>query len=220
MATYTYINGDFSKLKNVLENSGFFDSVESGTFDITGANFTGLICGNEEKQNFLKYGKNNDYGYGYIVNQDSATTTAYRDGKSNDTFFPVAAYVTACGVSIICRRSRILITRNQSGKAVVAVGCNSDAASTQSSTVDAVMRNIYAIAETDDAPNGGYTLNTTIGFHTYIVPICTMSSTLSYTDKAGLLAYKQNTAIGNIQYNGKQYFSDGYFVIKDEEAAT
>lgn len=217
MATYTRINGDFSILKTVLENSGFFDSVENGTFDITSANFTGLICGTEETQNFFKYGRHETYGYGYIVNQGSDATTAYRDGKSNDTFFPVAAYATTYGVSIICRRSRILITRNQSGKTVVAVGCNSTAASNLSSTVDAVMSSIYAVAETDDEPYGGYTLNTSIGFQTYIVPICTMSSILSYTDKAGLLAYKQNVAIGNTQYNNKRYLSDGYFAIEDPE---
>lgn len=217
MATYTRINGDFSTLKTVLENSGFFDSVENGTFDITNANFTGLICGTEETQNFLKYGRNDSYGYGYVVNQGSDATTAYRDGKSNDTFFPVATYATTYGVSIICRRSRILITQNKSGKTVVAVGCNSTAASNLSSTVDAIMSTIYAVAETDDEPYGGYILNTSIGFQTYIVPICTMSSTLSYTDKAGLLAYKQNVAIGNIVYNDKRYLSDGYFAVEDPE---
>lgn len=217
MATYTRINGDFSTLKTVLENSGFFDSVESGTFDITGDSFAGLICGNEEKQGFLKYGKNGVYGYGYIVNQGAAAAPAYRDGKSNDTYFPVASYATACGISIICRRSRILITRNQNGKTVVAVGCNSDAASNLSSTVDAVMSNILATAGTDDALVGGFTLNTSIIFQTYIMPICTMSSTLSYTDKAGLLVYKQNVAIGNILYNDKRYFSDGYFAVEDPE---
>ncbi len=217
MAEYTYINGDFSKLKTVLENSGFFDSVESGTFAITGDSFTGLICGNEEKQGFLKYGNNGSFGYGYIVNEGAAAAPAYRDGKSNDTYFPVAAYATAYGVSIICRRSRILITRNQNGNTVVAVGCNSTAASDLSSTVDAVMSTILAAAETDDVSEGGFTLNTVIGFQTYIMPICTFSSTLSYTDKAGMLTYKQNVTIGNILYNGKRYFSDGYFVIEDEE---
>ena len=209
MATYTRING---------ENSGFFDSVESGIYSITGDSFAGLICGNEEKQGFLKYGKNGAYGYGYIVNEGAAAAPAYRDGKSNDTFFPVAAYATTYGVSIICRRSRILITRNQNGKTVVAVGCHAADASDLSSTVDAVMSTILAAAEIDDAQDGGgCTLNTAISFQTYIIPICTFSSTLSYTDKAGLLAYKQNTAIGNILYNNKRYFSDGYFAIEDPE---
>lgn len=218
MAEYTYINGDFSKLKTVLENSGFFDSVELDNFYISSASLTGLICGNEEKQGFFKYGKNNINCYGYIVNEGAAAAPAYLDGKTNDTFFPVASYATSYGVLIICQRSRILITRNQNGKTVVAVGCNAPAASDLSSTVDDVMSNILAAAETDDAPGGGAcTLNTTIGYQTYIMPICTFSSTLSYTDKAGLLAYKQNTVIGNILYNGKRYFSDGYFVIEDEE---
>ncbi len=226
MATYTHVNGDFSKLKTVLENSGFFESVETGSFRTGSWTYSNsIICSADGKTGFFKFGwlVHAGYGvnmYGLAVNQGSAPSyefvPSYESGQQDD-YFPVGTYITQNGVSIVCRRGRILITRNQNGKLVVVTGANP---AKSASTTDYIMGNISAIATTDDVTVNAYSVNTALGYQTYIMPICTMSSALSYTDKAGLLAYKQNTFIGNILYNGKRYFSDGYFAIEDEEAAT
>lgn len=223
MATYTHVNGDFSKLKTVLENSGFFDSVETGSFSTGSWTYpNSIICSVDGTTGFFKIGwwLHTGYSvnlYGLAVNQGNDPSyefvPSYESGKQDD-YFPVGAYVTQNGVSIVCRRGRILITRNQNGKLVVVTGANpADSAS----TTDHIMGNISAIATTDDASFNAYPVNTALGYQTYIMPICTMSSALSYTDKAGLIAYKQNTSVQNVQYNDKRYFSDGYFAIEDPE---
>lgn len=223
MATYTHVNGDFSKLKTVLENSGFFDSVESGSFSTGDWTYpNSIICSADGKTDFFKFGwwLHPSYDaaiYGLAVNQGGTPSYEFVPGTASgqrEDYFPVGTYVTQNGVSIVCRCGRILITRNQNGKLVVVTGANP---AKSDSTTDYIMGKISAIAETDNVPFIAHTINTAIGYQTHIIPICTMSSTLSYTDKAGLLAYKQNTFIGNILYNNKRYFSDGYFAIEDPE---
>lgn len=220
MAEYTYVNGDFSILRTVLENSGFFDIVAVGDFQVGNKSYNGVICSTNEKTGFFKFGRNNTYGgmFSFIVNQGATPSYVFQPGEDypnqRTDYYPLSTYVTPNGVSIVCSRARVLITRNQNGKVVVVTGANPAIAD---STTDYIMGQISAITETDDVPFIAHTINTAIDHQTYIMPICTMSSTLSYTDKAGLLAYKQNAAIGNILYNNKRYFSDGYFVVEDPE---
>lgn len=226
MATYTNINGDFTLLKTVLENSGLFESVTDGTFRTGTWTYTHcVICKANGKSGFFKYGWMLHGGfyvnlYGLAVNQGLTPcyefVPDYSSGKQDD-YFPVAAYVTANGVSIVCRRARILITRNQNGKVVVVTGANEPAAG---STTDSFMSRITALSVYDDAERRAFPVNTEIGFQTMIIPVCTASSELSYTDKAGLLAYKQSNAVGNILYGDKRYFTDGYFAIEDPEPAS
>ena len=223
MAEYTYVDGVFSILRTVLENSGFFDIVATGDFSVGGMAYSGVLCSTNENSEFFKFGRNNAYGgmFSFIVNQGATPSYEFRPGEDypnqRTDYYPLSTYATPNGVSIVCSRARILITRNQNGKVVVVTGANPVIAD---STTDYIMGQISAIAETDNVPFIAHTINTAISHQTYIMPICTMSSALSYTDKAGVLAYKQNTAIGNILYNGKRYFSDGYFAIEDEEETT
>lgn len=229
MAVYTNINGDFAVLKSVLTSSGYFTSVEDGSFEAgVGANrWTydhSLICTADGVSGFFKYGWMHHGGYNvniycFAVNQGrtpSFEITAGWSGEMSNDYFPIAAYQTANGLSIVCTRGRILITRNQNGKTVVVTGGNQPISS--GSSTDYIMGTISAIATTDDETFWSYTINTRVGHQTYIMPIGTMSSSLSYTDKAGVLAYKQNTVIGDIIYGNKRYFADGYFAIEDAQS--
>lgn len=229
--TYTLINGDFSTLKTVLENSGYFTSVEEGSFQAGASGYRwtydhGLICSADGVSGFFKYGWMLHGGYdvniyGFAVNQDrtpSFELSADWQGDKDDDYFPVAAYQTDNGLSIICRRARILITRNQKGKTVVVTGGNQPISS--GSSADYIMGKISAIATSDDSVLAAFPMNTAIEGQTLLVPICTQSSAVSYTDKAALLAHKQYAVIGDILYGGKRYFTDGYFAIEDGEAAT
>ncbi|GEM_PF-3989157 len=223
MASYTYINGNFSVLKTVLENSGFFDTVETGSFRTGNWTYTNcVICNADGKSGFFKFGWVLHAGYdvniyGLAVNQGSTPSyefvPSYESGMQDD-YFPVGVYVTPHGVSIVCRRARILITRNQNGKTVVVTGANP--AKTDSST-NYIMSAVCAISTDDDVERIAFPVNTAIGYQTMIQPLCTASYDLSFTDKAGLLAYKQSNALGNIRYGEKRYFTDGYFAIEDEE---
>ncbi|HAM68988.1 MAG TPA: hypothetical protein DCP68_05185 [Ruminococcus sp.] len=226
--TYTLINGDFSILKTVLTNSGYFTSVEDGSFEagVDPNRWTynnALICTADGVAGFFKYGwmRHNGYNvniYGLAVNQGrtpSFELTAGWSGDMDDDYFPVATYQTSNGLSIICRRARILITRNQKGKTVVVTGSNQPISS--GSSTDYIMGAISAIATTDDTELAAFPMQTAIEWQTLLVPICTQSSTVSYTDKAALLAHKQYAVIGDILYGGKRYFSDGYFAIEDGE---
>lgn len=222
MAVYTNINGDFAVLRSVLTNSGFFDTVETGSFSLGGHSFNGVICGADEKSGFFMYGKYNDVNagniYGLAVNRGAVASYEFQPGytaNQKTDYFPVSVYVMPNGVSIICSRARILITRNQKGKVVVVTGANP---AKSDSTTNYIMGAISAIATTDDETFWSYTINTQVGHQTYIMPIGTMSSSLSYTDKAGVLAYKQNTVIGDIIYGNKRYFADGYFAIEDAQS--
>ncbi len=220
MAEYTYINGDFTKLKTVLEKSGLFDSVEWGTFSVDGDghSYTGVECKADGKSGFFKFGKSgsNPLYIGLNVNHGSTPTSSWWGFSSyaeRIAHFPVSAYTTKNGVSIIGSLGRILITRNQNGKVVVAYGAAPDESNVDT---DYYMGQISAIATTDGLPFTAFRANTAIGGQTLIIPICTLSSGLSYTDKAGILVHKQNTVMGTILFNGKQYFTDGYFVMEDE----
>ena len=228
MATYTYINGDFSVLKTVLENSGYFTSVENGSFEagVAPNHWTfnnALICTADGVSGFFKYGWMLHGGYnvniyGFAVNQGNTPSfelTAGWSGDMDDDYFPIATYETPNGLSIVCTRGRILITKNQAGKVVVVTGGNQPVSEGASS--DYIMGKISAIATTDDTSLILYPVNTAVGFQTLIVPICTSSSEVSYTKNAGLFAYKQYNVLCNVTYNDRRYFSDGYFAIEDPE---
>ncbi|MCQ2408521.1 MAG: hypothetical protein MJ065_08370 [Oscillospiraceae bacterium] len=223
MASYTYINGDFAVLKTVLENSGFFDTVETGSFKTGSWTYpNSIICSVDGKNGFFKFGWWLHAGfnvsiYSLAVNQGSTPgyefVPSYESGMQDD-YFPVGVYVTSNGISIVCRRARILITRNQNGKVVVVTGANP--AKSDSST-DYIMSAVCAISTDDNVERIVFPVNTAIGYQTMIQPLCTAAYNLSFTNKAGLLAYKQSNAIGNIRYGEKCYFTDGYFAIEDEE---
>ncbi len=226
--TYTLINGDFSILKTVLTNSGYFTSVEDGSFEagVDPNRWTynhALICSADDVSGFFKYGWMLHGGfnvniYGFAVNQGrtpSFELVASYQGDMDDDYFPIATYETAHGLIIVCTRARILITKNQNGKTVVVTGANQPKSS--ESSTDYIMGAISAIATTDDTELAAFPMQTAIEGQTLLVPICTQSSTVSYTDKAALLAHKQYAVIGDILYGGKRYFTDGYFAIEDGE---
>lgn len=133
-------------------------------------------------------------------------------------YYPVATYETAHGLSIVCTRARILITKNQNGKTVVVTGGNQPIS--ESSSTEYIMGNIAAIATTDNSALAMFPMNTAIEGQTLLVPICTQSSVVSYTNKAALLAHKQYNIIGDMMYGSKRYFTDGYFAIEDPEVAS
>lgn len=231
MATYTYINGDLSKLKTVLENSGYFDSVETGT--VTGQKTTnsGLKCmigtlsffeiglgtvtyGNQDIADVWTIdARCNTYNAQYLgvfTGYSAATKSNYR---------PVSTHQAANGLVIHCNAGRILITRNQNGDVVVVFGTGYSTTNT-GSTVHDVMLLLAAVCVEDDDTFRSFRTNNTLFNQTLLTPICTCASTKSYTDHAFWMSYKQYIAVGYIQYNGKRYFTDGFYAVEDEEETT
>lgn len=234
MATYTYINGDLSILKTVLENSGYFDSVETGNVSIQSETTSGLLCTIGSTTVFeLGIGKaqigqsvvNSVWSYVISGNVPTATYRGYFSGQtastapSKNNFKPMHTYQTEHGLSIVCSAGRILITKNQNGDVIIAAGQGYSSTGTEDS-VDTVMGTLAVICENDDSSFRSCRVNVNAFSQTLPIPICTCSSTESYTDHAFWMQYKQNSSIGNIQYGGKRYFTDGFFAVEDEEEST
>lgn len=231
MATYTYINGDLSKLKTVLENSGYFDSVETGNVDVQSSTTSGLRCG-IGGENVFQIGIGNviyaqvghSSVWSLVVKGDGVTasyTGIFTSGADNTTrgnYKPIEAYLANNGLIIVCVAGRILITKNQRGETVVVCGFGYQ--TTSVNTANDVMKNIVAVASTDTLSIKSAGANVATFGQTLLIPICTNSYGASYTDKAYWLAYKQYSEIGYIQYNGKRYFTDGFFAIEDEEESS
>lgn len=231
MANYTYINGDLSILKTVLENSGYFDTIETGTVDVQSSTTSGLRCG-IGGENFFQIGLGTviyaQVGHGSIwslvVKGDGVNTsymgvfTTNADGATMNNYKPVEAYQAANGLIIICNAGRILITKNQNGDTVIVFGNGYQTSSTNTS--NDVMKSIVAVASTDTMTPKAASANVETFGQTLPIPICTNSYGVSYTDKAYRLEYKQYTEIGYIKYKGKRYFTDGFYAVEDEEETT
>lgn len=231
MATYTYINGDLSKLKTVLENSGYFDSVETGKVDWQSSTNSGLRCiingtavfqigigtivyaqvGHGNVWSLVVIGNGVSTGYTgiFTTNADSTTMNNYK---------PIEAYQAANGLVIICDAGHILITKNQNGDTVIVYGSGYQTSS--KNTANDVMKTVVALSNTDTLVPRSATVNLTAFGQTLLIPICTCSSIASYTDKAFFMFYRQYNITGYIQYGGKRYFTDGFYAVEDEEKTT
>jgi hypothetical protein len=234
MAEYTVLNGDLDILKNVLENSEYFTTVTK----VNGSNF-GRIEAVKGDLTF-KFGEGiaPSGGGTWAVSASGKVTSAARtpgnSGSASDghlDYEPIGVYECAGGMSIICKSGRIAITKTNNNETAVAFGsCVSE-----SNIMDLAYRleknMAYAecIAESDDGDN--YTFINNINIYagvtglsrrysqTLLAPLITQSHTgrSSYLAKAKILLYAQSRDVCNIMYNGKRYFSDGYFAIEDPE---
>ena len=232
MAEYTYIGGNKNTLKTLLESSGYFDSVTIDDVSYSAGGVTGTYNGASCKIDDVLVLHIGAYytsigGGSYVdawsvfINQSQITHFEYgntTDGSYQyNVYRPQKAYKTQNGILIVCDTGRILITKNQNGKVVVACGAYKPTGN-QWNESEYVMGKIAAIAVTDDVPFVEHEIDTSnLASQTLTVPICTCSSTPSYTDKAGVFEYRQYDVIGNFQHDNKRYFTDGYFVIEDPE---
>ena len=232
MAEYTYIGGNKNTLKTLLESSGYFDSVAiddvSYTADGQTGTYNGVSCSIDDVLVLHIGAFHTSIGGGnyadvwsVFINQSQTTHFEYGHTTSGsyqyNVYRPQKAYKTTNGILIVCDTGRILITKNQNGKVVIACGVYKPTGN-QWNESDYVMGRIAAIAVTDDIPFVEHEIDTTnFAPQTLPVPICTCASAPSYTDKAGLLEYRQYNVIGNFQYDNKRYFTDGYFAVEDEE---
>lgn len=241
MATRTYINGNPQILRQVLEDSGYFDSVkletESGDAFIKydSKSYHNLItctAASGEHTAELRIGQ-----LEYISHRDSfdirfENTNGIKERwyngekSSNNTLrtvlFPVESYQCEGGLAIVMTNARMLITKSNLGEVVVVLTTSNMKLDSASSglTVDTVAQQITPYATSDIPPVLNCPTNVAVGTQTLLIPICTNANfdKPSYTVTAFWQAYKQYKNIGYLIYNGKRYFSDGYFAIEDTEA--
>lgn len=235
MATQYTLDGSLPALKAVLDQTDYFDEVTLNT--VTSQGNGDILCMSGDLA-FRLGGYTQASSSYWVIGAGivgSAVTTYTRDSNSYDNPFdyrPAVAYACEKGISILCDRGRILITKNNSGKTVVAFGENSPTRTINdpAEKTAAVMNTICAIAD-GDADTYRFFINNCSSYtythrrlynQTLIIPIPTQAGfgTVSYTDHAGLLLLPQTLDVCNFTYNGKRYFSDGYFVIEDGEETT
>lgn len=229
MATYYPLNGSVTALGALLgtggAGAGYFESI---SYVNRGDGIKQIVC--QSGLLYFRLGGNQDNPYNWTVEGESGTTVKKRQsgsGDDNTDYWPIGAYVCEKGVSIICRRARILITKTNNNKTVVAFG-NVEPRSSSGSTGVAVktavvMSEISCIADGDEDTCKPLTNNVKDSTYdrlfnqTLIIPIPSQPAfeTVSYTNHAGLILLPQTRDICNFTYNNKRYFSDGYFAIED-----
>ena len=231
MATQYTLDGSLAALKAVLDQTDYFDEVTLNT--VTSQGNGDILCMSGDLA-FRLGGYIGDSSY-WVIGAGivgSAVATYTRDSNSYGNqadYRPAVAYACEKGISILCDRGRILITKNNSGKTVVAFGENSPAQtiSDPAEKTAAVMGTICAIAD-GDADTYKFLINNCSAYtyqhrrlfnQTLIIPIPTQAGfgTVSYTNSAGLLFLPQTLDVCNFMYKGKRHFSDGYFAIEDGE---
>lgn len=222
MATKTILNGDFTNLIPILQNSGYFDSVEqtqtSGIYYLTctSGNLTFKIGGFNSSSQWNIYAKSG------IAEHDRGTNSA-----DAEDYYIESAYECENGISIVCKSARVLICKNNHDKTMVAFGESEPRTgfSTLSEKTAAVMNTICAIADGDDDTYKFFINNTYVAIYdrvfnqTLPISIPTQSGygETSFSVGAKLLLLPQSREIGSFLYDGKLYFSDGYFAIEDQE---
>lgn len=238
MATRTYINGDPHLLKQFLEESGYFDSVtieENVTYN--SIDYLNLITCEASGGVTLRIGNMNTHTTGnytdtYVIdyaNENSIHEDWYgykRQNLSSDAvrtaLCPVYGYQCSGGFTLIMNAARMIVTKNNHYEIVVALTTNDmNKGGNASYNIETAAKQITAYASSDVLPVVRHNTNTTIGTQTSLSPICTSADygQTSYTTTAFWMDYKQHDAVGWFMYDGKRYFSDGYFAILDEEDA-
>lgn len=221
MATKTILNGSFTKLIPILQNSGYFDSVEqtqtSSIYYLTciSGNLTFKIGGFSSEYQWNIYAKSG------IAEYERETVS------SDDSDYRVdSVYECEKGISIVCQSARILICKNNRGKTVVAFGASKPNASLPiKEKTAAVMNTICAIADGDDDTYKFFINNTYAAIYDRVfnqtlpisIPTQAGYGETSFSVGAKLLLLPQSREIGSFSYDGKKYFSDGYFAIEDQE---
>lgn len=234
MAEYTVLNGDLDILKNVLENSGYFTTVTK----VNGSSFGRIEAVKGDL--VFKFGEGiassgaSSWGVFVSGKVTSARRTPENTGSAYDghlDYEPRGVYKCAGGISIICLSGRITITKTNNDETAIAFGSRVAMIKLQdwSYRLEYNMAFIECIAESDDGTNNTFINNvngTGDGAYLYrrysqtlLVPLITQSHTgkSSYLTKTKVLLYAQSRDVCNTQYNGKRYFSDGYFAIEDPE---
>lgn len=220
MATKTILNGDFTNLIPILRT--YFNSVEqtqtAGIYYLTctSGNLIFKIGGFNDASQWNIYAKSG------ISEHDRGTS-----GGDGQDYYVDSVYECERGISIVCRSARILICKNNRGKTMVAFGESEPrtAYNTLSEKTAAVMNTICAIADGDNDTYKFFINNTYAAIYdrefnqTLPISIPTQAGygETSFSVGAKLLLLPQSRGIGSFLYDGKKYFSDGYFAIEDQE---
>jgi hypothetical protein len=222
MAKYTYINGDLSALADILDESGYFDTVtySSSTYSITCTINGNTVFWYQGRANYDSSGSASSINTAYNIKVYGVTPSFVSNISSSSnlawTYFPSKVYECSGGIAIVCSYGRIVITKNQRGETTVIFNTG-----TSSSSTNEAMATVGAIAYTDRSTFATCKVNTNISSQTLLVQICSCAEfdTESFTEAVQLSAYKQFTTIGFLTYNNKRYFFDGYFAIEDPETS-
>lgn len=206
MAQYTYINGDMTVFKNVLEASGYFDTVTIENNVIT--------CKVDTQTVFV-------FGYRYTVTTADfayfnvyGVTASFQSGNyAPADMKPMYAYKCSGGLCIVLPDNRIVITKNQNDDVTVIFGSGSTAG------IAGRMATIGAIAATDGGTYSDKTINQNLSSQTQLIHVCTCAAfdTVSFTENVKLASEKQFNTFGFITYDNKRYLFDGYFATEDIE---
>lgn len=229
MATMYVLNGSVDALGDLLSSGGagvgYFGSI---TYNDHGSGQKEIVCQSDSL--YFRLGGFGSNVYNWNIQCTSGNTTCTRESTGGDdgTDYTLScAYVCEKGVSIVCARGRILITKTNNGKTAVAFGAYTPGTTSPSAGVPQktahVMSDICCIADGDEDTYKPLTNNVKNSTYdrlfnqTLIIPIPTQPAfgTVSYTNHAGLILLPQTRDICNFTYNNKRYFSDGYFAIED-----
>lgn len=207
MAQYTYINGNMTVFKNVLEASGYFDTVTIENNVIT--------CKVDTQTVFVfGYRYNGDTGDFAYFNVYGVTTSFQSGNYAPADMKPMYAYQCSGGLSIIVSSGRrIVITMNQNDAVTIVFGSGGG------TTAAANMATIGAIAATDGGTYSDKTINQNLSSQTQLIHVCTCAAfdTVSFTENVKLASEKQFNTFGFITYDGKRYLFDGYLATEDIE---
>lgn len=218
MAKYTYVNGNLSALADILEDSGYFDTVSYSEDTGTSTTSYAITCTINGTTVFWYQGRYSSSAINqhFNIKVYGVTPSFASNVNSSSTqwsYFPTAVYECNGGIAIVCTYGRIVITKNQRGETMIVFNSTYDGTSLAGN-----MATIGAIAYTDSGTFYNFKMNTNLGNQTQLIPICSCSGfdEKSYTETALVSTYKQYSSIGFIVYNNKRYFYDGYFAIEDE----
>lgn len=206
MAQYTYINGNMTVFKNVLEASGYFDTVTIENNVIT--------CKVDTQTVFaFGYRYNGDTGDFAYFNVYGVTASFQSSNYAPADMKPMYAYQCSGGLCIVLPDNRIVITKNQNDDVTVIFGSGSTAG------IAGRMATIGAIAATDGGTYSDKTINQNLSSQTQLIHVCTCAAfdTVSFTENVKLASEKQFNTFGFITYDNKRYLFDGYFATEDIE---
>lgn len=216
MANYTYINGDMQILADVLDDSGYFDSVVySDPNDETITCYVGQLA----MLTIIKtYGTGDDRCYTMRVRGVEPIWTRTSELSGEPHLEVIESYRCSGGLYLRLRQASgynnsdiesLIITKNQNNDTTIVFHL---VGATDAGTVS-----IGAIAATDRGDFTYMNANDVISNQTSLIAVCSCTGTerLSYTPKVKASIYKQRIDFGYISYNNKVYLYNGYLAVED-----
>lgn len=214
--TKTYIGGDLSILKTVLEDSGLFDSVSISEDVIT--------CKDADNNTLFKFEAiTNGHKVTAYASASVSKYASYTSNVGGANPSPRNAYSCTNGVMI----EYFTDTTTRNNACIVITKTNNDEIaivfSESLTTGSSAFTSLYAVAWGDTAPISAYTTAANAQNQTMLVPFSTNANEglQSYTPNAGFMISGQlySLGYGKATIGSDKYITNGYWAIKDGAAS-